>query len=385
MTRRIGAACEQPGARRHAQRGAAFLILVLMLGIVAASVIVAAAPAASPQLAAAEKTAMALATAREALMAYAVSVPDSARLGDLPCPATNYADGQTATSCNTTGSRMGYLPWKTLGLPELRDGSGSPLLYAVSTVFKYNTRTGTLNSDTAGEFTVSGENAIAVVFAPGPALRTQDRNAATFDVANFLELDNANGDPVFTSTLETDNFNDRLLWITPRAFFPALEMRALRVAQERLNHYVSVTNRYPRSNRYLNDYSCWDNGGRLPYPVSGNPCLPGGNGATASQWTMAWPGWFFSNYWDYMMHYAVSTRCITTSGGVCDGAGSLLTLDGQTNVRALLIRQGIPNGQTRPCSFVSQCLDDSENRDSDTTYVTPSAGNDRLTVVATEP
>lgn len=356
-----------------------------MLGIVAASVIVAAAPAANAKLAAAEKTATALATARDALMAYAVSVPDSARLGDLPCPATSYADGQTATSCNTAASRVGYLPWKTLGLPDLRDGSGSPLLYAVSNGFKYNTRTGTLNSDTAGEFTVSGENAIAVVFAPGPALRTQDRNAATFDAANFLELENANGDPVFTSAQETDNFNDRLLWITPRAFFPALEMRALRVAQERLNHYVSVTNRYPRSNRYLNDYSCWDNGGRLPYPVTGNPCLPGGNGATASQWTMAWPNWFFQNYWDYVIHYAVSTRCITTSGGVCDGAGSLLTLDGQANVRALLIRQGIPGGQTRPCTLVSQCLDDPENRNSDTIYVTPSAGNDRLTVVATQP
>jgi len=316
-------------------------------------------------------------------MAYAASVPDSARLGDLPCPATSYASGQTATSCDTAASRIGYLPWKTLGLPDLRDGSGSPLLYAVSERFKYNSRFGTLNSDTAGDFSVSGENAIAIVFAPGPALRTQDRNAATFNVVNFLELENANGNTTFATGQEVDNFNDRLLWITPRAFFPALETRAMRVAQERLNHYVAVTGRYPRSNRYMNDFECWTNGGRLPYPVgSANPCLPGGNGASAGQWTMAWPGWFFQNYWDYVMHYAVSPRCTATSGAVCDQSGNYLTVDSQANVRALLIRQGIPNGQTRPCSTVTQCLDDTENRNSDLVYATPSAGNDRLTVIA---
>ena len=48
----------------------------------------------------------------------------------------------------------------------------------------------------------------------------------------------------------------------------------------------------------------------------------------------------------------------------------------------ILIRQGIPNGQTRPCSLVSQCLDDVENRDSDRDYITPVAGNDKLTLVA---
>jgi hypothetical protein len=379
MTQRVR---RTPENGRQTQKGAAFLILVFMLGVAAASAIVVAGPTGNAQLLAAEKTGAALATAREALMAYAASVPDSERLGDLPCPATSYASGQTATSCNTAASRIGYLPWKTLGLPDLRDGSGSPLLYAVSNGFKYNTRTGTLNSDTAGEFSVSGENAIAVIFAPGPALRTQDRNAATFSVVNFLELENADSDTTFTTALEADNFNDRLLWITPRAFFPALETRAMRVAQERLNHYVSVTNRYPRSNRYLIDGVCWDTGGRLPYAIGSNACLPGGNGATLGQWTMAWPNWFFQNYWDYVMHYAVSPKCTATSGAVCDQAGSYLTVDSQNNVRALLIRQGTPNGQTRPCSTVTQCLDDTENRNSDLVYVTPSAGNDRLRVVA---
>jgi len=364
------------------QRGAAFLVLVLMIGIAGVALILSAGASSNPKLYEAQITAKSLATAREALMAYAVSVPDSDRLGDLPCPATSYANGQTAGSCNTSTSRVGYLPWKTLGLPELRDGTGAPLLYAVSNGFKYSSRTGVLNSDTAGEFTVSGENAIAIVFAPGTPIGSQDRSAATFDVTNFLEGGNADGNTVFDNSAESSTFNDRLIWITPRAFFPPLETRALRVAQERLQHYFNTTGRYPKSNRYLNDFSCWNDGGRLPYPTGGNPCLPGGDGATASQWTMAWPAWFFQNYWDYVIHYAVADPCSQVGAPNCSGGGNFLRLNGADNYRVLLIRQGIPNGQSRPCTSPSQCLDDDENRDSDRDYITPVSGNDRLSVFA---
>lgn len=380
MVKRVTVLPRHAPARR--QRGAAFLILALMIGIAATALIVSAGTSTNEKLGAAEKTAKALASARDALIAFAVSVPDSARLGDLPCPATSYTTGIAASTCNTAASRQGYLPWNTLGLPDLRDGTGAPLLYAVSNGFKNSTRAGTLNSDTAGEFSVNGENAIAVVFAPGAPIGTQDRNAGTFSVANFLELRNADGDTVFENSAESGTINDRLIWITPRAFFPPLEMRAMRVAQERLNHYFSVTGRYPYSNRYLNDYACWTYGGRLPYPTASNPCLQAGNGASEDQWTMAWPSWFFSNYWDYVIHYAVAPPCSQVGSVNCNGSGSFLTLNGTDNYRVLLIRQGIPNGQTRPCTAVSQCLDDAENSDVDRDYITPVAGNDKLTIVS---
>lgn len=363
------------------QRGAAFLILALMIGIAATALIVSAGTSTNDKLGAAEKTAQALAIARDALIGFAIGVADTApRLGDLPCPATNYSTGIAASTCSSVSSRQGYLPWNTLGLPQLYDGSGAPLLYAVSNGFKNSPRTGTLNSDTSGEFSVSGENAIAIVFAPGPPIGTQDRNAGTFNIANFLELRNADGNATFENSAESDTFNDRLIWITPRAFFPPLELRAMRVAQERLNHYFSATGRYPYSNRYLNDYACWTYGGRLPYPTAGNPCLPAGTGSTAGQWTMAWPTWFFPNYWDYVIHYAVAEKC--TTGTDCSGSGNYLRVNGTDGTRVLLIRQGIPNGQTRPCTAVSQCLDDAENSDVDRDYITPVAGNDKLTIVS---
>ncbi len=358
-----------------------------MVGIAVAAMILTGAKSVNNKLAAAETTAKALATARDALIAFAVSVPDTARLGDLPCPATDYSTGIAASTCSTAVSRLGYLPWNTLGLPDLRDGTGAPLLYAVSNVFKNSPRVSSslsnaLNSDQPGEFTVNSENAIAVVFSPGAPIGSQDRNAGTFSVANFLELENADGDSVFENTAESGTINDRLLWITPRAFFPPIEMRAMRVAQERLLHYFTVTGRFPMSNRYMNDIYCWTYGGRLPYPYGGNNCLQAGGGASDDQWTMAWPAWFFANYWDYVIHYAVAPPCSQVGSVNCNGSGSFLTLNGTDNYRVLLIRQGIPNGQSRPCTLVSQCLDDAENRDSDRDYITPVAGNDKLTVVS---
>jgi hypothetical protein len=368
------------------QQGAAFLILVFMLGVAAASLILTIGPTSNDRLATEEKTFQALTMARDALMGYAASAGTNvgaARPGDLPCPATDFSTG-IAQACNSLALRIGYLPWNTLGLPDLRDGSGAPLLYAVSERFKTNPRntTQSLNSDTSGEYSVSGQNVVAIVFAPGPALSTQDRSAATFNVVNFLELENADGDTTFENSLETDNFNDRLLWITPQAFFPPLELRAVRIAQQRLLHYFGVTGRFPMSARYLSDTACWDYGGRLPYPGLGtHPCLPGGNGATSGAWTNNFPDWFWNNFWDYVIHYAPARRCVTNPGTICGGSGNYLTVGTQNNIRALLIRQGVRTPATT-CSTPSQCLDDAENTDQDPVYVVPSAGNDRMTIVS---
>lgn len=150
-------------------------------------------------------TAAALAQAKAALIGYAAGVSDFAvgdRPGDLPCPDLN-DNGSPDTPCNTPASRIGRLPWKTLGLPDLRDGDGERLWYAVSDNFKDSTRTscaapgdaGCLNSDARGTITIrnsagavvnDGSNpdaftpsgVIAVIFAPGAVLRRQGAASA---------------------------------------------------------------------------------------------------------------------------------------------------------------------------------------------------------------
>ena len=88
-------------------------------------------------------TERALAQAHEALVAYAADRPISSAVGPgyLPCPDLDNDGWAEATCGSLTGDsgqaqRLGRLPWKTLGLPDLRDGHGERLWYAVSSKHK---------------------------------------------------------------------------------------------------------------------------------------------------------------------------------------------------------------------------------------------------------
>lgn len=189
--------------RQHGQALLAMLV-ILVIGLSAAIYTLV-----SPTGSTVERdkiTANALAQAKAALIGYAVGVSDLAgneRPGDLPCPDTNDSGAPGTPNCNTQILRIGRLPWKSLGLHDLRDGDGERLWYAVSTNFKNSTRTtctspgaaGCLNSDSRGTITVrnnagtvihDGSNpdaftpsgVIAVVFAPGAVLQRQGAGTA---------------------------------------------------------------------------------------------------------------------------------------------------------------------------------------------------------------
>ena len=52
----------------------------------------------------------------------------ASRLGDLPCPdRDDDGDADAVPGCDTAALALGRLPWKTLGLPDLRDGDGERL------------------------------------------------------------------------------------------------------------------------------------------------------------------------------------------------------------------------------------------------------------------
>lgn len=147
-----------------------------------------------------EVTARALGQAREALLAYAADRPVGSVVGPgfLPCPDLD-DDGWAEPVCGSLAGdrgqeeRLGRLPWKTLGLADLRDGHGERLWYAVSTRYKGllncaasaacvdhspATALGTITvRDSSGAVTHDGTRldpsrggAVAVVLAPGPPL-----------------------------------------------------------------------------------------------------------------------------------------------------------------------------------------------------------------------
>jgi hypothetical protein len=136
-----------------------------------------------------EQTRRVLRQAKEALIAFAVTYADThpgQPQGYLPCPDQD-GDGDADASCSGKGySVIGRFPWKTLGLPPLRDGSHECLWYAVSSTYKDSPKQ-ILTSDTDGLFTVvtningnptvapSTDRVIAILFAPGKMLEGQNR------------------------------------------------------------------------------------------------------------------------------------------------------------------------------------------------------------------
>lgn len=253
-------------ARR--QRGAALIVFATVLVLGALSMLVASLNRATGITERDKKTAEALAQAKAALIARAVT--DANMPGSLPCPdlvttfGTNVpndgiADMLVGDNCP---SYIGRLPWKTLGLPDLRDGSGERLWYALSTNFRDDDSAQPLNSDTAGQLTIRDpvgntieSNVIAIVFAPGPAVGNQPRDGANANnVANFLEGENANDDTSYVSGPATNAFNDRLMAISGDALLPQVE----RVVGKRfrdlplLNTYYAAWGAFPFAAPFAN-------------------------------------------------------------------------------------------------------------------------------------
>jgi hypothetical protein len=187
----------------------AWVMLLLLTAL--AGLLLQAAFQQQPRQAALQKTMAALALAQQALLAYAyqplfTTTPcrmNCPRPGDLPCPDRNN-DGIAEGNCNKT-SRLGRLPWRTLGLGDIRDGSGERLWYAVSDRYKNNTRIWPLNMDTPGSWTARAQNGmvwdatqgsgvVAVIIAPmQPLLRKdgwlQQRDALSSEEArHYLDL-----------------------------------------------------------------------------------------------------------------------------------------------------------------------------------------------------
>ncbi|MBT0962682.1 hypothetical protein [Denitromonas iodatirespirans] len=199
-------------------------------------------------------TMAALAQARAALIGYAQSyhlTHAGQSVGYLPCPDTDSSsgDGNAAPVCGSQDNfAIGRLPYRTLGLPPLRDGEGECLWYAVAGAFKNNPKSDRLDWDSAGQFQIrDGQRnliavafpdqwAAAVVFAPSRPLAGQLRSSSArrcsgdADAAAALQayLEGATTapsalTPVLLMRGQPDGTanNDRLAWISADDIFDA--------------------------------------------------------------------------------------------------------------------------------------------------------------------
>jgi hypothetical protein len=239
------------------QRGAAMMVMLVIMVVGIAAFLVSSLNSSSLKSARDQRTADALAQAKDALIGSAAT--ENNIPGSLPCPDIN-DDGSSEGIGNCT-SYIGRLPWRTLGLPDLRDGSGEHLWYALSTNFRNVSSSTHVNSETNGLLNVTSagqvvNNVIAVVFSPGNALTGQDRSSTattssctiggvtgqfnSFCVQNYLEGSNAASPTAFQSSASGIAFNDQLITITREQLFPSVEMRIAREAKKCLDDYASV-------------------------------------------------------------------------------------------------------------------------------------------------
>jgi hypothetical protein len=333
-------------------------------------------------------TAAALAQAKEALIGRAAT--DDNRPGSLPCPDTQddgSSEGILNKDCN---AYIGRLPWRTLGLPDILDGAGERLWYALSPAFRDDDSAEPVNPfETHPDLTLdspggAGQYA-ALIIAPGAGVCGQDRAGNNhYDPAQYLELDNGdkNNDyvsrPDGGSDCQSSNFNDKVIGITPA------ELR--RVTQKRIEHIQSEVGAKLREYFKRCHFLPWaapfgdpstltpfisDSTNKLRkgfFPLDqaapadwGKDC----NGAGAGTVTAPQIIRFRQNHWDLKfpnvfsapLYYAVGNGYTQGQEGNCAAAGSCLSVSGNS-VAAVLIAPGVAlAGQTRPSAAVADYLE----------------------------
>ncbi|MGH8222319.1 MAG: hypothetical protein ACREQZ_05040 [Woeseiaceae bacterium] len=124
------------------------------------------------------KTGLALHAGKKAILGYVAHYAartagvGSAEPGQMPCPealdSLGGPDEGVAMACGNGTATLGRLPWKTLGIDQLRDGDGEPLWYVLSQGF----RAAPINFGTPPQLPFDGASVVALIIAPGRPLNT---------------------------------------------------------------------------------------------------------------------------------------------------------------------------------------------------------------------
>ena len=304
--------------KQAGQKGIALLLLVVSVALAAISYFVAEMSTAEIRFERIDATGKALQRAKQALIAYAVTYGDidadsngfsdfPGEYGYLPCPDYNagLADGiEDSGNCGARSvSKLGYLPWRTLGLPGLKDESGTCLMYAVSGDYKNDesappsNKAYLLNEDSNGMFQVVDDSGdvleganpddriVAIILAPGKLLpgysRSVDQAGSVCgsEYTNYSAYLDAAGavdnsalaalayqvDQFLHATAESASdtapnpYNDRFVTISRDEIWQALTARP--------DFVQKITNLTEALAMCLQDYAAANGRGRLPWPV----------------------------------------------------------------------------------------------------------------------
>lgn len=373
--------------QRRVARGQALLILIGMLSIATMLLVYGATTEAGRAVRADTRTRAVIEEARQALIGRAIA--DANRPGSLPCPDGDDDGSADLFAGSACPSYIGRLPWRSLGIGDLRDDAGERLWYALSPAFRDHPSAPPINADTQGSLTLFSNssarivttNGIAVVFAPGTALGSQRRDSGTALCvptsrnvprnrcsANYLDVagavSNASGAGPYIAAAPADLYNDKLTMIVAADVMPLVERRVVVELRNALLEYRrrAACGCYPWPDSAADGTS--DVGvsrGRIPAQAALPQSWPPG----------ILPTYFLRNEWSRGIHYAVGHQALEGGGKACTTCNDRnLTLDGMPGFDVLLIASGYA-GKTRSSVAWSDYIEDPDNRDGDDRYSTP--------------
>lgn len=322
------------------QRGMVFPILILLLSLGGLGWLLARADSgadrAARQLKREIQTTRALAMARDALLGFAANYRNgehpNADFGYLPCPDLD-GDGSAETCGTKDQPSIGRLPYRTLNLPDLRDGAGECLWYAVAGSFKNNPKADSLNWDSIGQFRLldraghpimlAGDQqglAAAIVFAAGPPLPQQHRisgqgrcgDGQTVQLEHYLEVLGNTSSGIVEVRPDAEAGNDRIIGLTGGEIFNQLKKRT-DYAQHLQSNLQAMA-------------ECLENA-NLPTPLAPQPFGPILLGSPPALNTLNGPCTNpdrrdISGNWSELMRYgrcADGSFCLASSQGPCRG------------------------------------------------------------------
>lgn len=333
------------------QRGAVILILVTVIVLTLTTVVVSQLSINRQRLNRGDTTAQALNAAREALIGYALRQNPP---GVLPCPDNN-GDGQGDAALGGCVTQRGFLPFRTLGLAQFKDGSGSQLWYAVEPNYTATASFPKNSSSTSG-LTLDGVSVAAVIIAPGSFIPPQQRtpnnfsggltggNSAANTADEYLEDVNGDNNRDTYATANSDTNNDSLIGIDVRTFWTTIERRVLAEAVRSAKKYKACFGEYPWASNFGTSDSVngLKSGGfpsdtalALPSAWSANCTAP----SAPTSITPLPESWLNSDWGDQLLY----SFCLTSENNCIS-----ITGDVASTVEAVIIAPGVDLSGNRP-------------------------------------
>ena len=398
-------------ATRWNQSGQTILLMVLLLVLGGTAAFFGLASPDTLDAQSIRRTESALALAKDALIGRAVS--DDNRPGSLPCPDTDNDGSAELLAGNQCPRYLGRLPWRTLGLPDLRDANGERFWYALDANFRDDTSAQPINTDTRGSRIVySGNNSTqltnlgaAILFAPGPPIGNQSRSDTQSSVcpttgttileiycaANYLEsasgVNNASQTGPYINAGKTATFNDQIAILDSIELMMPVEARAAREILALLAAYktnslcdISGDRCYPFADSNFTGNAVWNaNEGTVPLDDADSTEPFGEDMRDWGQNGIPVPAaWLTANDWNRVFLYTVadSQDYFTTS------SSQTLEVDGVNAYHVVLVATGAASAART--SFPTGYIEDSNNSDLGRVFITPSStarNRDRLYVI----